>query len=99
MGSARNQPDGIIDFDDVSDVYDVVVAGPGAAGLVAALTAATVGARVLVVESASLFGGASAVSRGQVWVPEQTEGWNLEPTPLGTGPFGEWQEWVWPQHR
>lgn len=161
MGRAQNQPDGVIDFGEVSDVYDVVVAGSGAAGLVAALSAAIAGAQVLVVESASLFGGASAVSGGQVWVPghhlrtagpdtdrerlrsycldnshersvamveafldaapamarfveqhtpirftvmngpdsltppEQTEGWNLEPAPLGTGPFDEWQEWVW----
>lgn len=69
MRSARNRPDGIIGLDDADDVYDVVVGGSGAAGLIAALTAAAVGSRVLVVESASLFGGASAVSGGQVWVP------------------------------
>lgn len=69
MGSARNQPNGIIAFEDASDDYDVVVAGSGAAGLVAALAAATDGARVLIVEAAPLFGGATAVSGGQTWVP------------------------------
>lgn len=161
MGTSRSQPDGVIVFDEIDDAYDVVVAGSGAAGLVAALTAATAGARVLVVEQASLFGGASAVSGGQAWVPghhrrargsgmdrerlrsycldhshersesvieafldaapvmarfveqqtpvqftamnspdsltppEQTEGWNLEPAPLDSGPFDPWPEWVW----
>jgi len=161
MGSAQNQPNGIIAFEDVADDYDVVVAGSGAAGLVAAFTAATDDARVLVVEATPLFGGVTAVSGGQVWVPghhlrgavidsdrqglrsycmehsvgrsepmidafldaapamarfveqhtplrftpmngpesltppEQTEGWNLEPAPLETGPLTDWQEWVW----
>ncbi|MGO3886863.1 MAG: FAD-dependent oxidoreductase [Mycetocola sp.] len=145
----------------MSDDYDVVVAGSGAAGLVAALSAAVAGARVLVAEAAPLFGGATSVSGGQVWVPghhhrgtvteaarqdvrayctehsigrpvskidafldagpamarfveehtplrftamggpdsltppEATEGWNLEPAPLGAGQFADWQEWVW----
>lgn len=49
--------------------YDVVVVGSGGAGLTAALAAALSGASVLVVEAAALFGGSTAVSGGQVWVP------------------------------
>jgi len=49
--------------------YDVVEVGSGGAGLTAALAAALSGASVLVVEAAALFGGSTAVSGGQVWVP------------------------------
>jgi succinate dehydrogenase/fumarate reductase flavoprotein subunit len=48
---------------------DVVVIGSGAAGLSAALAASTSGARVLVLEASSRYGGATAVSGGQVWAP------------------------------
>ena len=51
------------------DDVDVVVVGSGAAGLMAALSAADRGARVLVVEAESLVGGTSAISGGAVWVP------------------------------
>lgn len=47
----------------------VVVAGSGAAGLVAALAAATAGADVLVVERADLLGGTTALGGGRVWIP------------------------------
>lgn len=53
----------------VHDEYDVVVVGSGGAGLSAALAAAVGGARVLVVEAGARFGGSTAVSGGQVWVP------------------------------
>lgn len=49
--------------------FDVVVAGSGAAGLTAALAAATHGRRTLVIESASEFGGTTALSGGRVWIP------------------------------
>jgi 3-oxosteroid 1-dehydrogenase len=48
---------------------DVVVAGSGAAGLTAALAAATQGADVLLVERAGHLGGTSALSGGRVWIP------------------------------
>jgi succinate dehydrogenase/fumarate reductase flavoprotein subunit len=48
---------------------DVLVAGSGAAGLAAAVTAAHQGARVIVVEKAPVFGGTSCFSAGLVWIP------------------------------
>jgi 3-oxosteroid 1-dehydrogenase len=48
---------------------DVLVAGSGAAGLTAALAAATAGASVLIVERAAELGGTTALSGGRVWVP------------------------------
>jgi 3-oxosteroid 1-dehydrogenase len=49
--------------------FDVVVAGSGAAGLTAALTAASQGLSVVVIEKTSYFGGSTARSGGGVWVP------------------------------
>ena len=48
---------------------DVLVAGSGAAGLAAAVTAAHQGLRVIVVEKAPVFGGTSCFSAGMVWIP------------------------------
>lgn len=48
---------------------DVLVVGSGAAGMVAALTAATRGLRVVVLEASSTIGGTTAVSGGVLWVP------------------------------
>lgn len=52
-----------------SSGHDVVVVGSGGAGLVAACAAADVGARVLVLEAADRFGGTTALSGGQMWIP------------------------------
>ncbi|MFF3445143.1 FAD-dependent oxidoreductase [Streptosporangium sp. NPDC002721] len=48
---------------------DVLVAGSGAAGLTAAITAADRGLDVLVVESTPLWGGTTSVSGGGLWMP------------------------------
>jgi 3-oxosteroid 1-dehydrogenase len=49
--------------------YDVVVVGSGAAGMVAALTAARQGFSTVVVEKAPHYGGSTARSGGGVWIP------------------------------
>lgn len=49
--------------------FDVLVAGTGASGMSAAVTAAHNGLKVLVVEKAPLFGGTTARSGGWLWIP------------------------------
>jgi len=53
-------------------VFDFVVAGSGAAGMTAALTAAVNGLSVLVIEKTEYFGGSTARSGGGVWVPRNS---------------------------
>lgn len=48
---------------------DVVVVGSGAGGLCAALSVNAAGHRALVIEKGSTLGGASVVSGGVIWVP------------------------------
>ena len=47
---------------------NVIIAGSGLGGLAAAVTAATRGAQVTLIERGERFGGAAAFSGGQVWV-------------------------------
>ena len=54
---------------DVPHEVDVVVMGSGAAGLVAAITAADSGASVALVEKSDLIGGTTAMSGGIIWMP------------------------------
>jgi len=49
--------------------YDVIVVGSGASGLTAALAVASKGASVAVLERGERFGGSSALSGGQLWIP------------------------------
>ncbi|MFD3536210.1 FAD-dependent oxidoreductase [Streptomyces sp. NPDC058664] len=63
--------------------YDVVVAGSGAAGLAAAITARLRGLTVLVVEKTDAYGGSTALSGGAIWVPDNL---HLEAAGLGDTP-------------
>jgi 3-oxosteroid 1-dehydrogenase len=56
------EPDAVAEF-------DVIVAGSGAAGMTAALTAAGRGASVVVLEKTAVFGGSTARSGGGIWAP------------------------------
>lgn len=49
--------------------HDLIIVGSGAGGLTAAITAASKGASVLVIEKSEYVGGTSAVSGGLLWVP------------------------------
>ena len=48
---------------------DILIAGSGAAGFAAALTARLAGLDVLMVEKEPLFGGTTAFSAGVIWIP------------------------------
>jgi 3-oxosteroid 1-dehydrogenase len=52
-----------------SENYDVVIVGSGAAGAMAALRAAELGLKTIIVEKAHKFGGTSATSGGVMWIP------------------------------
>src|ERR1700757_4335011 len=49
--------------------FDIVIAGSGAAGMTAALTAAHLGATAVVLEKTGSFGGSTARSGGGIWAP------------------------------
>jgi 3-oxosteroid 1-dehydrogenase len=51
------------------EACDVLVAGSGSAGLVAALRASAAGLSTLIVERAALVGGTTAISGAAIWVP------------------------------
>jgi succinate dehydrogenase/fumarate reductase flavoprotein subunit len=48
---------------------DLLVAGSGAAGLTAAITARDAGLKVVIAEKEAVFGGTTALSAGVVWIP------------------------------
>src|SRR5579864_7618505 len=52
-----------------TEVHDVIVVGSGAAGAMAALRAAELGLRPLIIEKAHKYGGTSAASGGVLWIP------------------------------
>jgi 3-oxosteroid 1-dehydrogenase len=52
-----------------NEVYDVVVIGSGAAGLIAARSAQDAGASVCLLEAADKIGGTTAISGGLAWIP------------------------------
>ncbi|MBL8383421.1 MAG: FAD-binding protein [Burkholderiales bacterium] len=54
---------------DTARSCDLLVAGSGAGGLSAAVVAAELGLRVIVVEKAAQFGGTTAWSGGWMWIP------------------------------
>lgn len=72
--SAHRAPDALPPLE-----VDVAVVGSGAAGLAAALTAASRGLRVAVFEKASHLGGTSAWCSGWMWIP----GSHVEPISPG----------------
>ncbi|PCD81645.1 3-ketosteroid-delta-1-dehydrogenase [Lysinibacillus fusiformis] len=49
--------------------FDVIVVGSGAAGLTAGLTAKLQGLKSVVIEKTDRYGGASAISGGALWIP------------------------------
>ncbi|MBB3862147.1 3-oxosteroid 1-dehydrogenase [Novosphingobium hassiacum] len=53
----------------MSELYDVIIAGSGSAGMTAAVRATKQGLKVLVVEKAHKIGGTSATSGGVTWIP------------------------------
>lgn len=53
--------------------FDVIIAGSGAGGLSAAITAAHEGLKVLVIEKSDKFGGTTSRSGGWIWIPNNSQ--------------------------
>jgi glycine/D-amino acid oxidase-like deaminating enzyme len=70
----------LLDNQQMKNLYDVVVIGAGAAGMSAAVFAASKGWRILVLESTEFVGGTSAYSAGTTWVPGNTVGKSVNPS-------------------
>src|SRR5262245_24702048 len=70
MSSLRNRSKGMLQMDQRDRAAcDVLVAGSGAGGFAAALTARHQGLDVIMVEKEPLFGGTTAYSAGVIWIP------------------------------
>jgi 3-oxosteroid 1-dehydrogenase len=54
----------------VEQQFDVIVVGSGAGALLAAIRAADVGLKPVVIEKTALVGGTSAISGGGIWIPD-----------------------------
>lgn len=54
------------------EIFDVVVVGAGAAGMSAALTAATQGLSTVLIEKSQYWGGSTSRSGGGVWIPNNS---------------------------
>ena len=64
----------------MSDDVDVLIVGSGGAGMMAALRAADLGLKPLIIEKAPLYGGTTATSGGIFWTPCHGRG-GLNDTP------------------
>ena len=64
---------------EISETYEVVILGSGAAGMAAAISAASLGARVLVLERTDLLGGTSALSAATTWIPNTDHAASVNP--------------------
>lgn len=56
------------------DSFDLIVAGAGAGGMTAALTAAHMGLKVVLCEATAQVGGTTATSAGTLWLPGNEHG-------------------------
>ncbi len=56
-----------------TESLDVVVVGSGAAGFLAAIRAADLGATVAIIEKEDVYGGTSALSGGGIWIPNNPD--------------------------
>ncbi|MBX3598573.1 MAG: FAD-binding protein [Rhizobiaceae bacterium] len=54
---------------EAEETCDVLVAGSGSAGLVAALRASSTGFSTIILERSNMVGGTTALSAAGIWVP------------------------------
>lgn len=69
------------------NIFDVIVIGSGIGGASAAATAARAGARVLLLEKSTTFGGSSALSAGMLWTAPDIDAYRQR-IPLGNDELG-----------
>lgn len=56
-----------------NETFDVIVVGSGAGGMAAAISAASKGLSVLMVEKSDKIGGSTAISGGAIWAPNNAQ--------------------------